>query len=143
MPGIALAETPEDRDLDLMNAVLRRAVARRVRVTLYEPGPRATLRETARLPRRGRVAHVRRRRDRGDRRGHLDAGRREARDRDDGDDDQRVAARRCRFRDERRLRASACWASSPDDFRTRARAGSSSGMGLRTAMLIFTSGLSV
>ena len=58
MPGIALAETPLDRDLDRMSAFIVRAVAGRVRVALYEP-------LAARLPRRRRVAR-RRRRDRGD-----------------------------------------------------------------------------
>ena len=65
MPGIALAETPEDIDLDRMSPFIMRAVAGRVRVALYEPGRRAFIRETARLPSRGRVA-LRRRRDRGD-----------------------------------------------------------------------------
>ena len=47
MPGIALAETPEDIDLDLVSAFRRRAVAGRVLVALYEPA-RGDL--AARLP---------------------------------------------------------------------------------------------
>ena len=101
----------------------------------YEPGMIAGLTKyiAARLPRRGRVA--RRRRDRGYRR-RLGAGRREARDRDDGDDNQRVAACRCRLRDERRLRIErVSWASSLDDLGLGSRACSASGIGLVTAML--------
>ena len=65
-------------------------------------------------------------------------GRREARDRDDGDDDQRVAAR-LRLRDERCLwNRARVWASSLDELRLGSRAGSSSGMGWRTAMLGFS-----
>ena len=56
-----------------------------------------------RLPDRRKA--LRRRHDRGR---LLGAGRREARDGDDGDDDQRVAARRPWLRDERRLRLRVC-----------------------------------
>ena len=106
LPSITLAEAPDDLDLNFLGP-LRRAVAGRERVARYEPGMIAGLTKyiAARLPRRGRVA--RRRRDRGYRR-RLGAGRREARDRDDGDDNQRVAACRCRLRDERRLRLRVC-----------------------------------
>ena len=107
LPSITLAEAPDDSYLDFFGPLRGRAVAGRERVAVYEPGMIAGLTRhiAARLPSRGRVAHVRRR-DRGDRRGLLGAaGRREARDRDDGDDDdQRVAARRCLFHNERRLR---------------------------------------
>ncbi len=54
---------------------------------------------------------------------------REARDRDDGDDDQRVAAR-LRLRDERCLwNRARVWASSLDDLGLGSRACSPCGMG--------------
>ena len=105
LPSITLAEAPDDSHLDFFGPLRGRAVAGRERVARYEPGMIAGLTKNiaARLPRRGRVVR-RRRRDGGDRR-RLGVGRREARDRDDRDDDQRVAARRSRLRDERRLRS--------------------------------------